>query len=223
MSLFLNNTNSINEQNYTGLFGAPNQNPTNLFANINQGPMNNQNNLFNNNNLINNNNNTLFGASSTNLFNFSNQNNNIKNNNINNNNRLLQSINFNFNGRNVIEKNGASNFLSISSIDEFYELSFEELRLNDYSFFKTGNIPPQPVFNRNNTINKYINNNLNQNQNSFLEIIIIIQIYFLLILIIILSFYLIIIIIYQEMACFLITIVEIMEIILCLEIIVIIL
>ena len=161
--------------------------------------MNNQNNLFNNNNLFDNNNNSLFGASSTNLFNFGNQNNinnNINNNNINNNsNKLLQSINFNFNGRNVIEKNGAGNFLSISSIDEFYELSFEELRLNDYSFFKTGNIPPQPVFNRNNTINKYINNNLNQNQNSFLEIIIIIQIYFLLI--IILNLYLIIIIIYR--------------------------
>ena len=140
MSLFLNNTNSINEQNYTGLFGAPNQNPTNLFANINQGQMNNQNNLFNNNNLFDNNNNSLFGASSTNLFNFGNQNNinnNINNNNINNNsNKLLQSINFNFNGRNVIEKNGASNFLSISSTNEFYELSLEELRLNDYIFLK---------------------------------------------------------------------------------------
>ena len=176
----------------------------------------NQNNLFINNNLFDNNNNSLFGESSPNLFNFGNQNNN------NINNRLFQSISFNFNGRNIIEKNGTSNFLSISSTNEFYELSLEELRLNDYIFFKTGNIPPQPVFNRNNIFNKYINNNLNQNQNSFLEIIIIIQIYFLLILIIILSFYLIIII-YQEMACFLITIVEIMEIILCLEIIVIIL
>jgi len=179
----------------------------------------NQNNLFNNNNLFDNNNNSLFGASSTNIFNFGNQNNN----NINNNKRLFQSISCNFNGRNIIEKNGTSNFLSISSTNEFYELSLEELRLNDYIFFKTGNIPPKPFFNRNNIVNKYINNNLNQNQNSFLEIIIIIQIYFLLILIIILSFYLIIIIIYQEMACFLITIVEIMEIILCLEIIVIIL
>ena len=160
----------------------------------------NQNNLFNNNNLFDNNNNNI--------------NNNKK--------RLFQSKSCNFNGRNIIEKNGTSNFLSISSTNEFYELSLEELRLNDYIFFKTGNIPPQPVFNRNNIFNKYINNNLNQNQNSFLEIIII-QIYFLLILIIILSFYLIIIIIYQEMACFLITIVEIMEIILCLEIIVIIL
>ena len=142
MSLFQNQNFSSNNTIPISLFGnnqgLSNSNSPNIFSNINQG---NPNNLFSNNNQANNslfgnnnnnsssNSNLLFGASSTNLFNFSNQNKSnfsVNNNNIN---KLYKSIGFYFGGKDVQEKNCVSKFFSIVSIDEFSELSFEELMI----------------------------------------------------------------------------------------------
>ena len=104
-------------------------------------------------------------------------NNNIFNNN-NNQETKYTSIGYSFKGQNIQEKNGMSIFRSILSNNQFSHLSFEELRLNDYTYIKTGNIPPQPspnsmntpadvgsIFgnNNNNTLNFNPANAINQN------------------------------------------------------------
>ena len=73
-------------------------------------------------------------------------NNNIFTNSNNNANKLLKSLGYFFGGMKVSEKNGDAIYGSIISTPEFSDLSLEELRLNDYTFAKTGLLPQQPIF-----------------------------------------------------------------------------
>ena len=67
------------------------------------------------------------------------------NNSVSTNNQKLKSIGCYFNGSKD-EKDGNIYYGSISITPEFSDLSFEELRLNDYIFAKTGLLPQQPIF-----------------------------------------------------------------------------
>ena len=78
------------------------------------------------NNIFSNNNSVRFSFNNNNNFN-SNQNVNTK----------FNSVGFYFNGFSITEKTGNANFSSITSLPEYENLSFEEIKYNDYIFAKT--------------------------------------------------------------------------------------
>ena len=77
---------------------------------------------------------------------FSNNNNN--NNFVLTNEQKLKSIGYYFNGKKK-EKDRNFTMRGINKTPEFSDLSFEELRLNDYIFAKTGLLHQQPIFIKN--------------------------------------------------------------------------
>ena len=84
----------------------------------------------------------------------------------------LKSIGYYFDGIPVQEKHGSPVYGSINAVNKFNDLSFEELRLNDYTFAKTGLLPQQPtIFKRNEYESSHLNINgffgENHNNNIF--------------------------------------------------------
>ena len=60
-------------------------------------------------------------------------------------NKSQNSIGVKFNGINIDDDRfGLCNCIAINARPEFKGLSIEELRYNDYTFSKTGLLPPQP-------------------------------------------------------------------------------
>ena len=59
--------------------------------------------------------------------------------------KYKSTIGYNFNGTNILEKNGNPIYLSISSLPEFYYASPEELRLADYEKTEIGNIEKNKI------------------------------------------------------------------------------
>ena len=133
MNAFNNNSNNIFIPNNSN-FNNPSQNGTSLFSN--HLLQNNDNSILRNNPLQNGNN-AIFGL----------------NNNISNNNRNLHSIGYQFKGVLLQEKGTNYLFNTISTLNDFAELSTEELRFNDYILARTGILPPQPIFNKNKNYN----------------------------------------------------------------------
>lgn len=64
-------------------------------------------------------------------------------------NKKQKSIGFKFNGMNIEDNYGKQKYVSINALPAFLELSIEELRFNDYTFSKTGLLPPQSIINKN--------------------------------------------------------------------------
>lgn len=100
----------------------------------------------------------------------------------------LKSIGYYFDGIQIQEKRESPVYGSINAVNKFNDLSFEELRLNDYTFAKTGLLPQQPTFfkrkennspqinsnglfgeNHNNNIFEFNPNIFNFNNNSFMS------------------------------------------------------
>ena len=86
----------------------------------------------------------------------------------------LKSIGYYFDGVQIPEKHESPVYGSINAVNTFNDLSFEELRLNDYTFAKTGLLPQQPtIFKRNDYDSPHTNNNglfdENHNNNNIFE------------------------------------------------------
>ena len=83
-------------------------------------------------------------------------------------NKKLKSIGFCFNGflSDPDIKNNYYLYGSLTICPEFKDLSFEELRINDYVFSKTGLLPQQPIIekrNENQNFELLNNNHINNN------------------------------------------------------------
>ena len=84
----------------------------------------------------------------------------------------LKSIGYYFDGVQIQEKSESPVYGSINAVNKFNDLSFEELRLNDYTFAKTGLLPQQPIiFKRNEYDSPHINSNglFGENNNNIFE------------------------------------------------------